>query len=180
MPFQALERKKVMKYEAQSHQTISNSLNIGCVIAGMGQSSSKCESCSNFVREVEATEHAKKTISRPTPMEVDACQGTCHKCGKYGHTAKECRSSGQGGAEKPQCAQCGKNTVDSVGHEVTHKSPKTLRKVAGKEAGREMAKGTRKGGKSEGGHCGTQENSAGMGEKGKRLSELRNLRQSSG
>ena len=71
-------------------------------------SAGKCDSWSNFIREVEAFEHAKKTISAPTPMEIDACQTVCHNCGKYGHTAKECRSLSHGGAEKPQCPQCGK------------------------------------------------------------------------
>ena len=106
-----------MIYEAQSRETISDSLKIGCVIAGMCQfsmkehllmSATKCDSWTNFVREVESIEHARKTITAPTPMELDAFQGNCHKCGKYGHTAKECRSSSHEGAEKPQCAQCGR------------------------------------------------------------------------
>ena len=71
-------------------------------------SATKCDSWTNFVREIESIEHAKKIISAPTPMDLDAFQGNCHKCGKYGHTAKECRSLNHGGTEKPQCAQCGK------------------------------------------------------------------------
>ena len=72
--------RKIMIYEAQSRETISDSLKIGCVIAGMGQSSmrehlllsaTKCDNWTNFVREVESIEHAKKTISAPTPMEID-------------------------------------------------------------------------------------------------------------
>ena len=110
-------KRKIMICEAQSRETISDSLKIGCVIAGMGQNSmrehllvraTKCDSWTNFVREIESIEHARKTITAPTPMEIDAFQGNCHKCGKYGHTAKECRSSNHGGAEKPQCSQCGK------------------------------------------------------------------------
>ena len=106
-----------MIYEAQSRETISDSLKIGCVIAGMGQNSmrehllmsaTKCDSWTNFDREIESIEQARETITAPTPMELDAFQGNCHKCGKYGHSAKECRSSNHGGAEKPQCAQCGK------------------------------------------------------------------------
>ena len=105
--------RKIMIYEAQSRETISDSLKIGCVIAGMGQNSvrehflmsaTKCDSWTNFVREIESIEHARKTITAPTPMEI----GAFHKCGKYGHTAKEFRSSSHGGAEKPQCAQRGK------------------------------------------------------------------------
>ena len=110
-------KRKIMIYEAQSRETISDTLKIGCVIACMGQRSSrehllmsatKCDSWTNFVRESESIGHARKTITAPTPMELDAFQGNCHKCGKYGHTAKECRSSSHGGAEKPHCAQCGK------------------------------------------------------------------------
>ena len=50
----------------------------------------------------------------PSPTELDAFQGNCHKCGKFGHTAKECRSSNHRGAQKPQCAQCGKETSRTV------------------------------------------------------------------
>ena len=65
-------KRKIMIDEAQSCETISDSLKIGCAIAGMGQSSmrehlllraTKCDSWSNFVREVESIELAKKTIS---------------------------------------------------------------------------------------------------------------------
>ena len=50
------------------------------VIAGKSQSSmrehillsaTKCDSWTNFVREVESVEHAKKTTSAPTPVEFD-------------------------------------------------------------------------------------------------------------
>ena len=63
--------RKIMIYEAQSRETISDSLKIGCVIAGMGQNSvkehllmsaTKCDSWTNFVREIESIEHARKTI----------------------------------------------------------------------------------------------------------------------
>ena len=51
--------RKIMIFEAQSRETISDSLNIGCVIAGMGQnfmrehfvmSVTKCDIWTNFVR----------------------------------------------------------------------------------------------------------------------------------
>ena len=76
--------RKIMIYEAQSRETISDSLKIGCVIAGMGQNSmkehllmsaTKCDSWTNFVREIESIEHARKTITAPTPMDLDAFQG---------------------------------------------------------------------------------------------------------
>ena len=103
-----------MIYEAQSRETISDSLQIGCVSASLGQismkehllmSATKCDSWTNFVRKIESIEHARKTITAPTPMDLDAFQGNCHKCGKYGHTAKDCRSSNHGGTEKPQRPQ---------------------------------------------------------------------------
>ena len=51
-----------MIYEAQSRETIRDSLKIGSVIAGMGQNSmkehllmsaTKCDSWTNFVREID-------------------------------------------------------------------------------------------------------------------------------
>ena len=53
--------RKIMIFEAQSGETISDSLNIGCVIAGMGQNSlrehllmsaTKRDSWTSFVREI--------------------------------------------------------------------------------------------------------------------------------
>ena len=147
-----------MIYEAQSRETMSDSLKIDCVIAGMGHSSmrehlllsaTKCDSWSNsnFGREVESIEHATKTISAPTPMEINSFQFNCHECGKYGHTVKECRSSSQAGAEKLQCAQCGKRHRGRKGD----------------------GNGTQKGGKSKGGKGGTQ--GKGKGKKGQRLNQ---------
>ena len=61
--------RTIMNYEAQGRETISDSLKIGCVIAGMGQNSmkehlsmsaTKCDSWTNFVREIESIEHARK------------------------------------------------------------------------------------------------------------------------
>ena len=169
----------VMIWEAQSHETISDSLNTSCVIAGMGQSSlkeqlffsaSECECWSNFVREVEATEHAEMTISGPKPMESDAFQGTCHRCGKYGHTGKECRSSGQGGAETPRCAQCGRNRK-ILDTKLRARLQRAFEKwMEMKQAGRWQR--TRMGGKSQGGKGGTQERGKGQGKKGKRHHQL--------
>ena len=79
---------------------------------------------------------ASKTITALTPMELDTFQGHCLKCGKYGNTAKECRNSSHGGAEKPQCALCGKNIMDSVGHGATRHPTKVPRKEGGKVKGK--------------------------------------------
>ena len=51
-------------------------------------SATKCESWTNFVRDIESIEHARKTITAPTQMELDPFQGNCNISGKYGHTAK--------------------------------------------------------------------------------------------
>ena len=90
----------------------------------------------------EPNEHARKTITAPTPMEIEAFQGNCHKCGKYGHTAKECRSLSHGGAEKPQCAQCG--IMDTVRHGATPHPTKTHRKEDGKVTEKETTREPRK------------------------------------
>ena len=140
--------RKIMIYEAQSRETISDSLKIGCVIAGMGQNSkrehllmsaTKCDSWTNFAREIESIERVRKTITAPTPMEIDAFQGNCHKCGKYGHTAKECRSL----SHASMCANR-KNIMDSVGHGATHHPTKTHRKEDGKVTEKETAREPRK------------------------------------
>ena len=112
----AFERK-IMICEAQSRETISDSLKIGCVIAGMGQnrtrehllmSATKCDSWTKFVREIESIEHAKKN-HHCTDTDGNGCiSRKLPQVRKYGHTAKECRSLSHEGAEKPQCAQCGK------------------------------------------------------------------------
>ena len=90
-----LERN-IMICEAHSRETISDSSKIGCVVAGMCQSSmrehfllsaTKCDNWTNFVREVESIEHAKKTISAPTPMEIDSFQGNCHECLNSSHVS---------------------------------------------------------------------------------------------
>ena len=146
--------RKIIICEAQSLKTISDSLKIGCVIAGMGQNSmkehllmsaTKCNSWTNFVRKIESIEHARKNITAPTPMDLDAFKGNCHKCGKYGHTAKECRSSNHGGAEKTcNVHNVERNIVDSVGYGVTHHPTKTHRKEDGKVTEKETAREPRK------------------------------------
>ena len=61
--------RNIMIYEAQSWETISDFLKIDCVIAGMGHSSMK-----EHLLLSATNEHAKKTISAPTPMEIDSFQ----------------------------------------------------------------------------------------------------------
>ena len=132
-------------------------------------SATKCDRWTNFVREIESIEHAKKTISAPTPMELDAFQG---KCEKYGHTAKECRSSSHGGREKPQCAQCGKQHHGQCwtrSYTSSHKD-KIHRKEDGKETEKVTAREPRKVESAKEG--GSQGKGKGRGKKGQRLNEI--------
>ena len=123
------------------------------------------ESWTNFVREMESIEHARKTITAPTPMELDAFQGNCHKCGKCRHTAKECRSWSHGGAEKPQCAQCGKKHHGQWWTRSYTSSHKDSQKGGWKGDSKRNGKGTRKSSKFKGGKGGNHG-------KGKRLDEI--------
>ena len=173
--------KKIMIYEAQSRETISDSLKIGCVIAGMGQNSmrehllmsaTKCGSWKNFVREIESIEHARKNHHCIDTDGLDAFQGNCHKCGKCGHTANECRSSSHGGAEKPQCAQCGKKHHGQCWIRSYTSYHKDSQKGGWKGDRKGNGKRSQKGGKFKGGEGGNRGKGKGRGKKGQRLNEI--------
>ena len=116
------------------------------------------------------TEHATKTVTAPTPMEIDAFQGNCHKCGNYGHTAKECRSFDLWRSrDASMCVMWKRNIMDSVGHVAAHHLTKTHRKEDGKATEKENGKGT---GKLKGGKGGNQGKGKGEGKKGQRLNEI--------
>ena len=115
--------RKIMIYEAQSRETISDSLKIGCVIACMGQNSmkeyllmsaTKCDSWTNFVREIESIEHARKT---------QHCTDT----------EEEQRNLNVRIVER--------NIMDRVWYGVTHHPIKTHRKEDGKVIEKETARG---------------------------------------
>ena len=135
-------------------------------------SATKCDSWTNFVREIELIWHARKTTTAPTPMEIDALQGNCHKCGKYGHTAKECRSSSHEGAEKPQCAQCGKRLHGQCRTRSYTCSHKDSQKGGWKGDRKGNGKGTQRGRKFTAGKGGHQVKRKGKGKKGQRLNEI--------
>ena len=177
--------RKVMIYEAHSRETISDSLKIGCVIAGMGQSSvrehlllsaTKCDSWSKFVRQVESIEHAKKIVSAPTPMEIDSFQGKTATSAENTDTLpKSVGVRAEGGAEKPQCAQCGKRHHGQCwprsytsSHKDSQKGWKGDRKGIGK--------GTQRSGKSKRRKGGTQGKGKGKGKN--RTTSQRNHRTS--
>ena len=142
-----------MIYEAQSRETISDSLKIGCVIAGIGQNNMKehhlmsatnCYNWTNFVREIESIEHARKTITAPTPMDLDAFQGNCHKCAKYGHRERMSEFEPWRGIETSMCTMW-KETSWTVLDKELHSHPiKIHRKEDGKETEMETAREPRK------------------------------------
>ena len=173
--------RKIMIHEAQSRETISDSLKIGCVtIAGMGQNSMKehlsmsatnCGSWTNFVGEIESIEHARKTITAPTPMDLDAFQGNCHKCGNYGHCERMSEFK-PWRAEKPQCAQCGKKHHGQCWTRSYTSYHKDSQKGGWKGDRKGNGKGTQKGGKFRGGKGGNHGKGKGRGKKGQGLNEI--------
>ena len=106
-------------------------------------------------------------------MENDEFQGNCHKCGKYGHTAKECRSSSHGEAEKPQCSQCGKRHHGQCWTRSYTSSHKDSQKGGWKGDRKGNGKGTQKGAKFKGGKGGNLGKGRGKGKKGRRLNEIK-------
>ena len=130
--------RKIMIYEAQSRETISDSLKIGCVIAGMGQNSmrehllmsaTKCDSWTNFVREMESIEHAKKPSLHRHRWSLMHFKETVT-------TMEGQRSLNVHNAER--------NIKDSVGYGATHHPTKIHRKEDGKETEKETAREPRK------------------------------------
>ena len=69
------------------------------------------------------------------------------KCGMYGLTTKECRSSSHEGAEKPQCAQCGKKHHGQCWIRNYTSSHKDSQEGGWKGDRKGNGKGTQKGGK---------------------------------
>ena len=97
-------------------------------------SATECDSWTNFVREIESIEHAKKPITAPTPMEIDAYQGNCLKCRKnVGVRAMEVQRS-------LNAHNVERKIMDSVGHGATHRLTKIHRKEDGKETEKETAR----------------------------------------
>ena len=89
--------RRIMVYENQSGEAVSDALKIGCVVKGLEQSTlkehliaaaAKVTTWPTFIREVESIEIAKRTAAGPSAMQIDMLHGKCHKCGKIGHTAK--------------------------------------------------------------------------------------------
>ena len=143
-----------MIYEAQSRETITDALKIGCVIAGMGQSSTRehlllsatnRDSWTNFVREVESNEHVKKTISAPTPMEINSFQGNCHSAENTDTLRKSVGIRAVEGQRSLNVRSAGKDIMDSVGREATRHPTKIHRKKEdGKVTEQEMAREPRR------------------------------------
>ena len=143
--------RKIMIYEAQSRETISFPENWlrHCQYWPEQHERTPFDE-RHEVRQLDKflferlIEHTRKTITAPTPMDLDAFQGNCHKCGKYGHTAKECRSSSHGEAEKASLHNVERNIMDSVGQGFTHHPIKIHRKEDGKVTEKETAREPRR------------------------------------
>ena len=146
--------RKIMIYEAQSRETISDSLKIGCVIAGMGQNSmgehllmsaTKCDSWTNFVREIESIEHARKTITASTPTDLMHSKESVTSAGSTDKLRKSVGVRAMEGREASMCTMW-KETSWTVldGYGATHHPTKIHRKEDGKETEKETAREPRK------------------------------------
>ena len=156
-----------MIYEAQSRDTISDSLKIGCVVVGMCQSSmrehhllsvTKSDSWTNFVREVESIEHAKnyiRLISRKL-LQVRKIRTHCERVSELEPWR---------GRRASVCAVWKKNIMDSVGHGATRHPTKIHRKEDGKVTEQEIAREPRR-------VASPQEEKKGKGKKEQRLNEI--------
>ena len=161
---------------AQSHETISDSLKIGCVIAGVGQNSmkehllmsaTKGDSWTNFVREIELIEYARKTITAPSPMDLDAFQGTVTSAGSMDTLRKNVGVRTMEEQRNLNVHNVETNIMDSVGEGVTHHSIKIYSKEEGKETEKETSREPRKVESSK-----VHGKGKGKGKKGQRLNEI--------
>ena len=91
----------------------------------------------------------------------------------YGHTAKECRSSIQGGTEKHQCAQCGKRHHGQCWTRSYTSTNRELPKRGWKVAEKGDGKGTQKCGKPKAEKVEPKGKVKEKRKKGQRLNELR-------
>ena len=108
-------------------------------------SATKCDSWTNLVREIESIEHARKTITASTPMDLDAFQGTCHNVRDVWDTPR--KNVGVRTMERQRnlhVHNVERNIMESVGQGVTHHPKKTHRKEDGKETEKETAREPRK------------------------------------
>ena len=141
--------RKIMINEAQSREPISDSLKVGCVIAGMGQnrkkehllSATKYDSWTNFVREIESIEHARKTITAPTPIHR---KETVTSAGSMDTLRKNVGVRIMEGQRSHNVHNVERNIMDSVGYGATHRPIKIHRKEDGKETEKETAREPRK------------------------------------
>ena len=142
-----------MIYEAQSRETISDSLNIGCVIAGMGQNSmkkhllmsaTKCDCWTNFVREIESVEHAKKPSLHRHRWILMHSKESVTSAGSTDTLRKNVRVRTMEGQRNLNVHNVERNIMDTVGPGATHHPIKINRKEDGKETEEETAREPRK------------------------------------
>ena len=103
----------------------------------------KFDNWTNFVREIESSEHATKTIGAPTPMELDAFQGNCHKCGKIRTNCERVSEFERWRSSRASVCAVWK-IMDSVGHGATRHPTKIHRKEDGQVTKKETARERRR------------------------------------
>ena len=175
--------RKIMIYEAQSRETISDSLKNSLRHRGYGPEQHEGTSFDEshevlpagrilFVRLSRSSTEEKPSLHRHRCISMHSKE-TVDKCGGYGHTAKECWSSNHGAAEKPQMCTVWKETSWRVFDKELHiilwrfTARRMERKRKEKTASR-----TQRGGKFKGGKGGNHGKGKGKGKKGQRLNEI--------
>ena len=137
-------------------------------------SATKCDRWTNFDREIESIEHAKKTITAPTPMDLDAFQGNCHNAGRTDTLRKNVGVRTMERQRNLNVHNVERNIMDSVGQGVHTSSFKNSQKGGWKGDRKGNGKGTQKGGKCKGGKGGNHGKGKGKGKK--RTTSQRNHR----
>ena len=138
-----------MIYEAHSRETISDSLKIGCVIAGMGQNSvrehllmsaTKCDSWTNFVREIESMSTRGKPSLHRHRWKLMHFKETATSAGNTDTLRKNVGGRVLEGQRSLNVRNVERNIMDSVGHGAAHHHTKTHRMEDGKATEKESAR----------------------------------------
>ena len=142
-----------MIYEAQSRETISDSLKIGCVIASMGQNSmkdhllmsaTKCDSWKNlFERLIRSSTQEKPSLHRHRWILMHSKE-IVTSAGSVDTLRKNVGVRTMEGQRNLNVHNVERNIMDSVGQGVTDHPTKKFRKEDGKETGKETAREPRK------------------------------------
>ena len=143
-----------MTNEAQSRETISDSLKIGCVIAGIGQNSMKehllmsattCDSWTNFVRQIESilSTQEKPSLHRHR-WSLMHFKETVTSAGCTDTLRKSVGARAMEGQRSPNVHNVERNIMYRVGYGATHHPTKIHRKEDVKVTEEETAREPRK------------------------------------